>query len=227
MNYQIVIPARGGSKRFPGKNIKLLGEYPLIVHSILYALESFPKENVWVNTDDEQIAEVAKQYSVNITWRPEELGTDTASTADVLRFQCEEFLKNGIPCDAVILLQATNPLRPKGMIEKATACFENEKRDSLASFSRLNKKYGKIQKGNYSPVNYFPGQRMQDIDPDYYENGLIYITKTSAILNKVVITNDVYPMVIDGIETAVDIDEADDMLFAEYVLHQKRIKINL
>lgn len=219
-----MIPARGGSKRLPGKNINILGKYPLIVHSIIYALESFPKENIWVNTDDELIAEVAKQYSVNITWRPEELGTDTASSAAVLCFQISEFQKANILCDAIILLQVTNPVRPKGMIENAIHFFEKENRESLASFSRLNKKYGKIVNSVYTPVNYFPGQRMQDIEPDYFENGLIYISKTSAILNKVVITNDVYPLVIDGIECLVDIDEADDMLFAEFVLLQKSKK---
>lgn len=224
MNYQIVIPARGGSKRLPGKNLKILGQYPLIAHTILFALESFSKENVWVNTDDIEIANVAEFYGAQVTFRPLELGFDTISTVDVLNYQIDLFQKNRINCDAVILLQATNPIRPKRLIENAIYFFEKENRDSLASFSRLNKKYGRIINTSFIPMNYVPGQRMQDIEPDYFENGLIYITKSESIINKLVITNDVYPMIIDGLESLVDIDDANDLIFAEFV-YNKIIKI--
>ncbi|MDQ6763477.1 MAG: acylneuraminate cytidylyltransferase family protein, partial [Bacteroidota bacterium] len=63
-----------------------------------------------------------------------------------------------------------------------------------------------------------PGQRMQDIDPDYYENGLIYITNTKSIKKKEIITEDVFPLIIEGVETLVDIDEHDDILFAEFLI---------
>lgn len=220
MIYQIVIPARGGSKRLPGKNLRLLGNHPLIVHTILFALESFPKESIWVNTDDLGIAETASLYGVQITFRPIELGFDTVSTVDVLSYQVDEFKKNNINCDAIILLQATNPFRPNGLIEDSICFFENEKRGSLASFSSLNRKYGKIKNNYFSPINYVPGQRMQDIEPEYFENGLIYITKKEYIMNKLVVTNDVYPLLIDSLESLVDIDEASDLLFAEFVFNQ-------
>ena len=96
MNYQIIIPARGGSKRVPKKNMHLLNGVPLIAHSILFALKSFDKTNIWVNTDDDEIALVAKNYNVNVTIRPKELGSDTASTADVLFFQSAFFMDNNI-----------------------------------------------------------------------------------------------------------------------------------
>lgn len=223
MNYQIIIPARGGSKRFPKKNIHLLNGVPLIAHSILFALKSFDKTNIWVNTDDDEIVLVADFYGVNITLRPKELGSDTASTADVLYFQNTFFKDNNIPCDAMILLQATNPIRPQNLIHSAISEFEKNNRNSLASFSSLNRKFGKINNSFYTPTNYKPGQRMQDIEPDYFENGLIYITNIASIQQKEIITSDVFPLLIDGEESLVDIDEPKDILFAEFLLKNKTI----
>ncbi len=221
MNYQVIIPARGGSKRFPRKNIIPLNGIPLIGHSILFALKSFPSENIWVNTDDSEIASIASSYGVNINNRPAVLGSDTASTAEVLFYQQSVFGLNQIACDAMILLQATNPLRPTGLIENAIDAFEKSKRNSLASFTILNRKYGKIKSDNYIPENYKPGQRMQDIEPDYYENGTIYIANKQSILNKEIITKDVYPLIQNNIESTVDIDEPADLLFAEFLLQHK------
>lgn len=217
LNYNIIIPARGGSKRFPKKNVALFFGKPLIAHSIEFALKSFAKENIWVNTDDNEIEIVAKKYGVQITKRPYLLGTDTASTAEVLAYQCEIFVANKINCDALILLQATNPVRPENLIENCIKEFEINKRGSLASFSKLNRKFGKIVDGNFTPTNYKVGQRMQDIVPEYFENGLIYITKVENLNKGVVITEDVFPYIYDGIESYVDIDEPSDLAFAEYV----------
>lgn len=102
MIYHVIIPARGGSKRYPRKNIQLLNGKPLIVYSIEYALDNFDKEFIWVNTDDHEIAEIAEKYNIKVTIRPEELGRDYVSTADVLYFQSQTFLENSILCDAMI-----------------------------------------------------------------------------------------------------------------------------
>ncbi len=223
MTYQIVIPARGGSKRFPKKNINSLNGIPLIGHSILFALKSVPPDNIWVNTDDTEIAQIASEYGINITFRPSELGTDETTTSEVLFFQAGIFELKKIDYDAMILLQPTNPLRPDGLIENAIKLFENKKRQSLATFSILNRKYGKIKSEFYFPENYKPGQRIQDIKPNYFENGLIYITSKEAINNKVIITPDVYPLILSEIESLVDIDEPSDILFAEFLLRNKQV----
>lgn len=220
MNYQIVIPARKGSRRLPQKNIVDFFGKPLIAHSIEYALDSFSKERIWVNTDDEMIVKIAHEYGIKITVRPDYLGTDTASTSDVLSFQCEHFEENSILCDAIILLQATNPIRPENLILDCIRKFEEKNRSSLASFSRLNKKYGQIQHDYFIPKNYLPGQRMQDLVSDFFENGLIYITKTESLLQGKVITEDVFPYIIEGIESSVDIDDIDDLVFAKYVYNK-------
>jgi CMP-N-acetylneuraminic acid synthetase len=224
VTYQIVIPARGGSKRFPRKNINSLNGIPLIAHSIIFALKSFTPDNIWVNTDDTEIAEIASKYGINITFRPSELGADETSTSEVLLYQADIFELKKIEYGAMILLQPTNPLRPDGLIESAIHLFENKKRQSLASFSILNRKYGKIKSEFYFPENYKPGQRIQDVQPDYFENGLIYITSKEAIKNNVIITADVYPLILTEIESFVDIDERSDMFFAEFLLRNKIIQ---
>ncbi len=84
LNYLVIIPARSGSKRFPGKNLAFLGGIPLIVHSIRYALRFFPSEHVWVNTDADDIASVAKLHGANVFKRNETLATDLTSTSEVL-----------------------------------------------------------------------------------------------------------------------------------------------
>lgn len=219
MKYQIVIPARGGSKRFVGKNIIDLNGIPLIAHSILFAKQSYSEIDVFVNTDDEEIANVAKQFGSEITMRPESLGSDTTSSAEVLQQQLEWFESEGIPCDAMILLQATNPIRPKNLLKEAVSKFESSKRKSLAGFSVLPKKFGTIDKSNiFHPENYRPGQRMQDLTPRFYENGLIYITSAESIKAGEIITQDVFPFLIDHIGCTVDIDEPDDLIYAAYIL---------
>lgn len=218
MSYHVIIPARGKSKRFPKKNVIFLNGIPLIAHSIIYAKKFFESNYIWVNTDDKEIAAVAENYGVNVTIRPDELGSDTTSTADVLFYQNQYFKINNIECKAMILLQATNPLRPQTLLPSAIQQYELNSRHSLASFTILNKKFGKINADFFEPRNYIPGQRMQDIEPDYFENGLIYITSTEAIERKEIITADVFPLVVDCAEAIVDIDEPRDILFAEFLI---------
>ncbi|WP_296704699.1 acylneuraminate cytidylyltransferase family protein [Algoriphagus sp.] len=219
MNYQIVIPARGGSKRFVGKNIIDLNGIPLIAHSINFARQNFPENDVFVNTDTEEIAKIARGFGAKITMRPESLGSDTTSSVEVLQQQLSWFESNEILCDAIILLQATNPIRPKNLLKEAISRFESSNRKSLAGFSVLPKKFGTIDESNfYHPENYLPGQRMQDLTPRYFENGLIYITLAEAIKNGEIITRDVYPLQIDHIASTVDIDEPDDLTYAAYIL---------
>lgn len=85
MKYKVIIPARKGSKRLPGKNLKVLNNKPLIKYSIDYALNYFDKDDIWVNSDCEQILSFASNINVNIYKRPLILGGDTVSTVDVLK----------------------------------------------------------------------------------------------------------------------------------------------
>lgn len=224
MNYQIIIPARGGSKRFPGKNLALLNNKPLIQHTIEYALNNGFKNKIWVNTDDKNIANFSNIEGVNITIRPDELGGDYVPTIEVLKYQLAFFKENNIHCDALILLQATNPLRPINLLKDAVLKYESSNRKSLATFSSLNKKFGTIKNDFFNPKNYMPGQRSQDLEKLFFENGLLYITSKESILNGNIITDDVCPMLVDDIEANIDIDESSDIILAEFIIKTLNIK---
>lgn len=221
MVYKIIIPARGNSKRLPGKNMKVLGDKPLIQYSIDFALNNFSADSIWVNSDDQHIIEFAKQKGIRTLLRPDDLATDYTSTVDVLKFQVNYFKEQNIACDAIILLQPTNPFREDNLLKEAIEEFQESKRNSLATFSISEKKLGKIEGGFFKPTNYVPGQRSQDLEKTYFENGLLYITKLESILAGKVITEDVYPLVCSTIKSSIDIDHMVDFIFAESLLKLK------
>jgi CMP-N-acetylneuraminic acid synthetase len=219
--YKIIIPARSNSKRLPGKNMKNLGDKPLIQYSIDFALNNLSADSIWVNSDDQHIIEFAKQKGVRTLLRPDDLATDYTSTVDVLKFQVNYFKEQNIDCDAIILLQPTNPFREDNLLKEAIEEFQESKRNSLATFSISEKKLGKIEGGLFKPTNYIPGQRSQDLEKSYFENGLLYITKCDNIFEGKVITDDVYPLIRNNLESSVDIDDLDDFIFAEFLLKSK------
>lgn len=221
MNYKVVIPARANSKRLPGKNMKILGTKPLIQYSIDFALDNFSNKDIWVNSDDREILEFAKTKGIMTLLRPDELATDFSSTAEVLKHHVNYFKKNKIACDAIILLQPTNPFRENSMLVEALNSFKKSERNSLATFSVSEKKLGKIENFFFKPTNYLPGQRSQDFEKAYFENGLLYITKCKSILLGEIITEDVYPLVCNDLEAKVDIDYLEDFVYAEFLLKSK------
>jgi len=220
MEFHIIIPARANSKRLPGKNIKLLSGKPLIQHSIEFALEISKKNNIWVNSDDLNIIEIAKSLGVQTLIRPDKLSSDFTTTAEVLEHHASHLIKK-VNCDAIILLQPTNPFRNINFVNEAIRIFQDSGRESLATFSSSNRKLGKIVNNIFEPINYSFGQRSQDLDSSYYENGLLYITKTKAILRGEILTEDVYPLICDNLESSVDIDTIEDFLYAEAILNVK------
>lgn len=222
MNYKVIIPARANSKRLPGKNMRILGIKPLIQYSIDFALNNFPKDDIWVNSDDQEVIEFAKKKGIKTLVRPNELASDHTSTIDVLKYQVNYFHEQNIDCDTIITLQPTNPFRENDLLKFAIEKFKKSKRNSLATFSVSEKKLGKIENDYFKPTNYFPGQRSQDLEKSYFENGLLYITKSNSILAGKVITDDVFPLVCDTLESTVDIDYLEDFIFAESLLKLKK-----
>lgn len=222
MKYKIVIPARANSKRLPGKNMKLLDKKPLIEYSIDFALNNFSKNDIWVNSDDIEIIKFSKSKGVKYLSRPKYLASDLTTTVDVLKFQLNFFNDNNIKCDSIILLQPTNPFRKNELLSSSIKLFESSNRDSLATFSLNEKKIGKINNNYFKPNNYSPGQRSQDLEKTYYENGLLYITKRESIIKGKIITEDVYPVVCNEIESKVDIDNLEDFIFAESLLKARK-----
>lgn len=211
-----LIPARGGSKRLPDKNILPLGGKPLLSHSIEYAIKSGVIDDVFVSTDDERISRIAETFGAKVIWRPKLLSSDLATTASAVQHSAKKLVENGIDFDMIVLLQATNPLRPESLLNEAIDLMNEGDYDSLVTFSPLARKLGKIEQDNFTPWNYTYGQRSQDMEPLYFENGLLYISKKELTLQGQIFGNKVYPFVVDSVLGSIDIDTIDDFELAEF-----------
>ena len=214
----VVIPARKNSKRLPGKNLLLVAGVPLVTHSIRYAkLNKDLFKEIIVSTDDPKIKKIALEEGVVVVERPSHLSTDISSTVSALKHVLEVIHDK---IENVFLLQPTNPLRPKSLLKEAYKKFNQDRFDSLMTVTRSYKKLGKIENERFIPFNYFQGQRSQDLEPLYYENGLLYITKASLIMEEKILGEKNFPFIIDHPYANVDIDTKDDLDIAEF-FHSK------
>ena len=118
----------------------------------------------------------------------------------------------------VIVLQPTNPLRPPNLLKDCLEKFQNEKVDSLFTVTQNHQKCGEIKSGIFVPFNYEIGQRSQDLKPLYFENGLLYITKATLILENSIISEKAFPYIVNHIFAQVDIDTQEDFDYAEYLI---------
>lgn len=218
-----IIPARGGSKRLPNKNLLSLGGISLIAHSILYTQQnSVIIDEVYVSTDDETIRKIALQYGAKVIDRPESLSGDFEPTVSALKHVLESMETD---VENVILLQATNPLRPQNLLKEAFEVYQKGNYDSLFTVSKNHQKLGKIVENKFYPFNYTIGQRSQDLEALFFENGLLYITKAALFLENSIISEVAYPFEVNHIFANVDIDTQEDLDYAEY-LYQKLITHN-
>ncbi|SFD72558.1 acylneuraminate cytidylyltransferase family protein [Flavobacterium phragmitis] len=214
-----IIPARGGSKRLPEKNIQFLGELPLLVHSILYAQENKDIiDEVYVSTDNLDIKKIALQFDAKVIDRPDSISGDLEPTVTALKHVLESIESN---VGNVVLLQATNPFRPKELLKDAFKMFKDNNFDSLFTVSRNHQKFGKIKNNRFEPFNYAIGQRSQDLEPLFSENGLLYITKADLIHENIIISENAFPFEVNHIFAQVDIDNPDDLDYARYLYHKK------
>lgn len=213
-----VIPARGNSKRLPKKNIKELGGIPLLGYSINYARRHEFIDEIYVSTDDEEIKNVALNFKAKVINRPDNLSGDYATTVSALKHVLQEIEIDNV--ENVVLLQPTNPLRPKLLLEEAYRKYKEEKLDSLFTVTRNVQKFGMIKDHKYKPYNYSFGQRSQDLEPLYYENGLLYITKSKLILKDTIISKEAFPFVVNHPFASIDIDDQEDFDLAQFYLEK-------
>lgn len=212
-----IIPARGGSKRLLGKNVLPLAGKPLLAHSIEFAKKHSFISEVYVSTDDDEIKKVALQYGAKVIDRPVVISGDLEPTITALQHVLEMI---DAKVENVVLLQATNPLRPEFLLSEAFELFEKNNLESLFTVSRDEHKLGKIEDGKFVPFNYKPGQRSQDLEPLYFENGLLYIAKASLIQEGILMNENSFPMLVNHPFTKVDIDTQEDFDYAEYLINK-------
>lgn len=224
-----VIPARGGSKGIPKKNITDLCGKPLIAYSIEQALACPYVDDVIVSTDSETIRDVAQSYGAEIPFlRPADLASDTARTIDALLYTVAELRKMGRDYDYLLLLQPTQPIREAFHLTEAIETLIASGQDSLVSVSaakehpilmRTIDAQGKLH--TLLPVS--STVRRQDFPPVYKVNGSIYLNRLNASFNETTSLNDNdIPYIMDA-QYAIDIDSMEDLELAAHYLSTHRL----
>lgn len=212
-----IIPARAGSKRLERKNTRYLAGIPLIKHSILFARKNKDiVDEIIVTTNDAEVKQIAGDEEVRVVDRPENLCDDNAPTVWALDHVLSSL---DFHVENVIVLQPTNPLRPANLLYDAWKEYQKGDYDSLITLTRMTKKFGKIVGGRFMPANYQIGQRSQDLEPLFFENGLLYICKSRLIKNGVLVGEKNLPFLVDHLFGHVDIDTIEDFKLAESMLN--------
>jgi len=219
-----IIPARGGSKRLPRKNVLPLNGKPLIAWSIEAAQKSKYIDSIFVSTDDKEVAEVSREFGVDVPeLRPEELASDTATTESVIFYTLNKF---GQDADVVVILQPTSPLRTYKNIDEALELFVKKNAFSVVSVTPCE----------HSPVwsNTLPKdramgdflksealRRSQDLEEFYRLNGAIYSFDINKLKERgeIVYTSESYAYVMEN-EVSQDIDTQLDFDVSEFILRK-------
>ena len=218
-----IIPARGGSKGLPRKNIKLLGGKPLIYWTIEAAKKSKKIERIILSTDDHEIADLCKKTKIEIPFmRPAELAQDNSLAIDTYLYTMERLISEfEYKKDEFMVLQPTNPFRNSSDIESAIEIFYKNNADSLISCCKLdhpiNWIYSIEESGLMSKQKESDLKNRQDEEFMYIPNGGIYIFKFSLLKSRYkYFTDKTYAYVMPK-ERSIDIDTRDDFEFAEYL----------
>ena len=222
-----IIPARGGSKRLPRKNVRNLGGKPLIAWTIEAALGCpFLDEGI-VTTDDDGIAKIAKCYGAYVPFlRPHELATDTATSFDVIKHTINFYKTElGKKFDYVVLLQPTSPLRCARNINEAIELLDKKNADAIISVCEVDHSplWMNTLPTDHSLMGFIRDEvknvRSQDLPKNYRLNGAIYICQADRLLkeNTFFIADNAFAYLMAK-EESVDIDDISDFNLANYLL---------
>jgi pseudaminic acid cytidylyltransferase len=217
-----IIPARGGSKRIPRKNIKDFFGKPLIAYSIEVALASNLFEKVVVTTDDEEIAKIAKKYGAEVPFlRPKELSDDFIGTTDVVNHALEYLEGQGESYKYICTIYATAPLLPKEYLLKGYESLKNS--DAINAFSAtsmpfpIQRTFKLTDNGRcemFTPEYYL--SRSQDLEEAYQDAGQFYWTKLNKSSSEIMFGKDSIPIILPR-HLVQDIDTLEDWQRAEFM----------
>lgn len=230
MNILVIIPARGGSKGIPHKNVKELNGKPLICYSIDAARQLTTDESICVSTDDDVIIKVVEDYGLKVHFkRPAELATDCAGTNGVLLHALEFYEKQGRKYDVVILLQPTSPFRETKSLKEAVALYTSDI-DMVVSVKEAatNPYYNSFEEDAEGLLVISKGdgtiERRQDAPKVWEFNGSIYVINSTRLkevgLSKL---NRIRKYVMDDLHS-IDIDSMFDWYMAEKVISSHLIE---
>lgn len=221
-----VIPARGGSKGIPGKNIKPMGGIPLICRSINIARKFVEDKDICVTTDSDEIINVVRQYGMEVPFkRPDYLATDTASSYDVLIHAVNFYKSKGIDYDWMVLLQPTTPFRKEEDLRNMLDMMTDDL-DMVVSVKKAetNPYYNCYAVNDQGYLKKFIKPQTQIVGrqsemPDIYEkNGSIYVIKIESLRKQKLNEFEKVYFYEMSKEYSIDLDEPLDWIFAEAVL---------
>ncbi len=225
-----IIPARGGSKGLPGKNVRELSGKPLIAWSIERALTSKFIDKVIVTTDDSEIEEISKQYGAEVPFtRPAYLAGDTTSMLDVVLHATDFYKDRNITFDYIALLEPTSPLRKEGDIDSAIEELidHEEEADGLVSVGEVHLEHPSIMKGidggYVRPIEISTENvtRRQDLDKVFFPYGVIYLVKTEKLIaNKTFYQERTIPYFIERWQN-YEVDDVYDFVCIEAVMNHE------
>ena len=220
----VVIPARGGSKGLPGKNIRMLCGKPLIAYSIDVARAITSDENICVSTDDSHIIEVVEKYGLKVPFvRPAEYASDTATTNDVLLHAVDYYEKQGKHYAKLLLLQPTSPLRKVEEVREAICLYRNDI-DMVVSVTKSHASAvlcNDNREGFVELVYNKSAQGRQSLPAFYEFNGAIYVINIEALKQKGLAGFDKRIKYVMPKETSIDIDDIYDFMLVENILKMK------
>lgn len=224
MNILGIIPARGGSKTVPGKNIKNLAGKPLLQYTVDVAKASKNISKLILSSDDDAIINVANQLNLEVPFiRPSDLAQDNSPTLPVIQHALNFYKNEGIHFDAVCLLQVTSPFKTTEFIDKAIEKFIESKADALVSVKKVPHEYNPhwtFKVNNSDCLEISTGEetiigRRQDLPVSYHRDGILYLTKTNVLLEQNSLYGDTLAYIESPSNVNVNIDTKDDWKKAE------------
>jgi CMP-N,N'-diacetyllegionaminic acid synthase len=225
MDILAIIPARGGSKGIPRKNIKLLKGKPLIQYALDQAKRLGLFKNIVVSTEDDEIAGVCSKLGHPLTYkRPDSLSLDSTPTLPVILHVLEEEKKLGNTYDAVCLLQTTAPLRSDTLVLKAIEKLRQGKNlDAVVSMKEVpshfhpNWVFKQVSEEHIRPYEEEVITQRQLLKPVYYRDGSVYLTTVNCLINKASLFGEKTGMVIND-DLSINLDTMQDWNDAEKML---------
>ena len=213
-----IILARGKSKGISRKNVKPIGDIPLVARSVMAAKEASEISTVYVSTDDEEIASIAREYGAKVIHRPAEFATDTASSEVALLHFAKE-----VPAEAYVFMQCTSPFTTSEDLQKGIQIYEQPETDSVLSVTEdhggfLCGGFTWDEDGNSVNYDYKNRPRRQDMKKTYRENGAFYIMSRNGLLTHKNRLHGNVGIVYVPRFRSFEIDEPEDISLAEHHL---------
>lgn len=214
-----LIPARGGSKGIPKKNIIPFRGTPLIAYTIEQAKASSAVDDVFVTTDSAEIAGVSREWGAKVINRPSELAQDTSATEPALVHAVTWLEDQGYDVDPIVLLQCTSPVREPADIDGAVAKVVENGYDSALTCCEDHSFYWTVTPESAEASNYDPSKRArrQDMDQQYLENGSVYVTDQALLMNEECRLGGDIAIQVMPKHRSFEIDSHEDLRIAEAV----------